>query len=220
MRADDSRQREDAAGVLVGADGDPGDAALSVHQRRGFHSPLQGARTGQAAADGQLPVVDEAGDARPRVFRHAARRAERRSRCRRFRHRSTRTTSANSARGSFIYSAHADQDASIRAANGWDGDRYALVKTPAGDALVWVTVWDTPGDAAEFMSAMDEVMLKRFNMQAARHRRAAALRDAEAHDRDGRARRRRPSRRAVRGRAGRHRARTSSISPRSRSSPR
>jgi hypothetical protein len=62
----------------------------------------------------------------------------------------------------FLYSHLRDQDRSIRASNGWDGDRYALIKTPAGNALVWATVWDTPGDAAEFMSAIDAVMVKRF----------------------------------------------------------
>jgi hypothetical protein len=63
----------------------------------------------------------------------------------------------------FLFRHTKDQDRSIRASNGWDGDRYALVKTPAGDAFVWVTVWDTPGDAAEFMSAVDGVMKARFN---------------------------------------------------------
>ena len=66
-----------------------------------------------------------------------------------------------------IYQHTKDQDASIRASNGWDGDRYALVKTPQGNALVWVTVWDRPGDAAEFMSAMDQVMRERFNIRPA-----------------------------------------------------
>jgi hypothetical protein len=62
----------------------------------------------------------------------------------------------------FIFQHTRDQDRSIRASNGWDGDRYALVKTPQGNALVWATVWDTPTDAAEFVSALDEVMVKRF----------------------------------------------------------
>jgi hypothetical protein len=65
----------------------------------------------------------------------------------------------------FIYQHTRDQDRSIRASNGWDGDRYALVKTPAGDAFVWGTVWDSPGDAAEFMSALDAVMQHRFNIK-------------------------------------------------------
>jgi hypothetical protein len=65
----------------------------------------------------------------------------------------------------FIYQHTRDQDRSIRASNGWDGDRYALVKTSNGNALVWVTVWDTPGDAAEFMSAVDAAMAARFNVR-------------------------------------------------------
>ena len=65
----------------------------------------------------------------------------------------------------FVFRYTSDQDRSIRASNGWDGDRYALVKTPGGDALVWATVWDSPGDAAEFMSAVDAVLLHRFNIK-------------------------------------------------------
>jgi hypothetical protein len=65
----------------------------------------------------------------------------------------------------YIFEHTRNQDASIRASNGWDGDRYALVKTPSGYALVWATVWDTQGDAAEFMSAIDQVMRERFNVR-------------------------------------------------------
>jgi hypothetical protein len=65
----------------------------------------------------------------------------------------------------FVYQHTNDQDRSIRASNGWDGDRYALVKTPAGDALVWASVWDTPNDGAEFMSAIDAVMAGRYNVR-------------------------------------------------------
>ena len=65
----------------------------------------------------------------------------------------------------FLFKWTNDQDRSIRASNGWDGDRYALVKTPAGNAFVWATVWDTPGDAAEFMSAIDSVMSARFDVR-------------------------------------------------------
>jgi hypothetical protein len=64
----------------------------------------------------------------------------------------------------YLYQHTRDQDLSIRASNGWDGDRYALVKTPAGNAFVWVTVWDTPNDGAEFMAAIDAVMRARFNI--------------------------------------------------------
>jgi hypothetical protein len=61
-----------------------------------------------------------------------------------------------------VYQFTRDQDQSIRAAGGWDGDRYRLVQTGGGSGLAWVTVWDTPGDAAEFVSALDDVMQKRF----------------------------------------------------------
>lgn len=36
------------------------------------------------------------------------------------------------------------------AAMGWGGDRYDVLETPAGDALVWWTVWDTPQAASRF----------------------------------------------------------------------
>src|SRR5262249_38712763 len=63
----------------------------------------------------------------------------------------------------FVYQHTRDQDRSIRAAAGWDGDRYMLVKLPTGGyGLAWATVWDTQEDAAEFMSALDDVMEKRF----------------------------------------------------------
>lgn len=54
-----------------------------------------------------------------------------------------------------------DADAT-RAAAGWDGDRYVLVRTPRGEGLAWLTVWDTPVDAAEFASAMGQAISKRF----------------------------------------------------------
>jgi hypothetical protein len=62
----------------------------------------------------------------------------------------------------FLYSQTHDQDGSIRASIGWDGDRYALVKTPAGNAFVWVSVWDTRQDGIEFIDALDQVMKERF----------------------------------------------------------
>jgi hypothetical protein len=43
-----------------------------------------------------------------------------------------------------------DRDSADRAAEGWDGDRYRLLDGPAGEALVWITVWDTERDALEF----------------------------------------------------------------------
>lgn len=52
------------------------------------------------------------------------------------------------------------------ASKGLDGDRYALVRTGAGDALVWVTVWDTPVDAVEFAEAAAAAIARRYRSTA------------------------------------------------------
>lgn len=62
----------------------------------------------------------------------------------------------------FLYEHLKDRDAAYRGAAGWDGDRYMLVETARGDALVWVSVWDTSVDAAEFHDLLDTSILKRF----------------------------------------------------------
>ena len=59
-----------------------------------------------------------------------------------------------------------DQAQAVRAAAGWDGDRYMVVKTPSGEGIIWLTVWDTPVDAAEFSDAMRESLARRWNVQA------------------------------------------------------
>ena len=55
-----------------------------------------------------------------------------------------------------------DQSSAVRGAAGWDGDRYQLVETARGDALVWATVWDTSIDAAEFFDLIDIALIKRY----------------------------------------------------------
>lgn len=54
-----------------------------------------------------------------------------------------------------------DQSESVRGATGWDGDRYALVRTASGDALVWVSVWDSPLDAALFRDIFERGLERR-----------------------------------------------------------
>lgn len=54
-----------------------------------------------------------------------------------------------------------DQSSAVRGAAGWDGDRYMLIETPRGDAIAWVSVWDTSIDAAEFFDLLDTSLLKR-----------------------------------------------------------
>lgn len=66
----------------------------------------------------------------------------------------------------FLYAHTRIEDLSIRASNGWDGDKYVLVKTPGGNAIVWVSVWDKRQDGIEIIDALDQVMKARFNRQA------------------------------------------------------
>ncbi len=63
----------------------------------------------------------------------------------------------------FLYEHVREQSSAVRGASGWDGDRYMVVETPRGEALVWVTVWDTPVDAAEFTEVLDRAIGRRFD---------------------------------------------------------
>jgi hypothetical protein len=64
----------------------------------------------------------------------------------------------------FLFQHLKDHTAAVGAAAGWDGDRYRVV--PAGKAggrgLVWVSVWDTPVDAAQFVDALGQAIGKRY----------------------------------------------------------
>lgn len=66
----------------------------------------------------------------------------------------------------FIFQHLKDQNESVRAATGWDGDRYILFKTPAGEGLVWLTVWDSAIEAGEFYDLTDRAIEKRFNAKS------------------------------------------------------
>jgi hypothetical protein len=63
----------------------------------------------------------------------------------------------------FLYEHMRDQAGAVRGAAGWDGDRYMVVQTPRGEALAWVTVWDSPVEAAEFTDALDRAIGRRFD---------------------------------------------------------
>lgn len=51
-----------------------------------------------------------------------------------------------------------------RAASGLSGDKFAVVKTAGGDALVWATVWDSPVDAADFLDVMGDAARRRYEL--------------------------------------------------------
>ncbi|MES2524880.1 MAG: hypothetical protein V4617_19435 [Gemmatimonadota bacterium] len=57
-----------------------------------------------------------------------------------------------------------DEPLARRAASGIDGDRYAVVETPAGEALVWVSVWDSSVDAAEFLDVFGDAIRRRYEI--------------------------------------------------------
>ena len=66
----------------------------------------------------------------------------------------------------FLFEHLRDQEVASRAAIGWGGDRYAVVHTPNGNALAWVTVWDSAIDAAEFVDALGQAMQLRYRAPA------------------------------------------------------
>jgi hypothetical protein len=67
----------------------------------------------------------------------------------------------------FLYELTRDQNTAFAAAAGWGGDRYMLLRFPQGDALVWVTAWDTALDAAEFGNALSTAVFRRYGSSLA-----------------------------------------------------
>ncbi|HXY29712.1 MAG TPA: hypothetical protein VEI06_03300 [Gemmatimonadaceae bacterium] len=68
----------------------------------------------------------------------------------------------------FLFEHLKDQAASVRGATGWAGDRYAILQTPKGDGVAWLTVWDSPAEATDFAQAAASVISKRFGAVAPR----------------------------------------------------
>ena len=66
----------------------------------------------------------------------------------------------------FIYEHLGDQNEAVRAATGWDGDRYVLFNTAGGEGLAWVTVWDSAVEAGEFYDIADQAIQKRFSAKS------------------------------------------------------
>ncbi|HSF01407.1 MAG TPA: hypothetical protein VLA62_00260, partial [Solirubrobacterales bacterium] len=56
----------------------------------------------------------------------------------------------------------ADTAAVRGAAQGWDGDRYALYKRDGDPAFAWTLLWDTPRNAERFARAYAQATVRRF----------------------------------------------------------
>jgi len=65
----------------------------------------------------------------------------------------------------FLFNHLQDQAAAVRGANGWDGDRLMVVRTPKGDGIAWFSVWDTALDAGEFADLLKSTISRRFGNQ-------------------------------------------------------
>jgi len=66
----------------------------------------------------------------------------------------------------FLYQHLKDNTVAVGAAAGWDGDRYRVVRAGKGLGIVWVSVWDTPFDEAQFVDALGQAIGKRYNTAA------------------------------------------------------
>jgi hypothetical protein len=67
----------------------------------------------------------------------------------------------------FLFEHLKDQNEAVRGASGWDGDRYAVVNTPQGPGIAWLTVWDSSVEAGEFFDLAGQAIEKRFGVKAA-----------------------------------------------------
>lgn len=68
----------------------------------------------------------------------------------------------------FLFQQLNDQNEAVRGATGWDGDRYAVVNTPQGQGIVWLTVWDSPVEAGEFFHLAGQAVETRYSTKAAK----------------------------------------------------
>ena len=62
----------------------------------------------------------------------------------------------------FLYQHSRDNRSAVDGAHGWGGDRYRIVNTAKGRGVVWATAWDTPMDAAQFVDALGQAIIRRY----------------------------------------------------------
>src|SRR3954464_8865050 len=63
----------------------------------------------------------------------------------------------------FFYKHLKNTGVAALAAAGWGGDQYAVVRTTKGDGIAWVSTWDTPLDAAEYVNALTSTIGMRYS---------------------------------------------------------
>jgi hypothetical protein len=66
----------------------------------------------------------------------------------------------------FLFQHSQNNTLAVEAASGWDGDRYRIVRSPTGAGVVWVSVWDSAVDAAQFVDALGQAIGKRYKTSA------------------------------------------------------
>ncbi len=65
-----------------------------------------------------------------------------------------------------VYQHLGNSTEAITAAQGWDGDRYRVIRSGTGRGIVWVTVWDSAMDAAQFVDALGQGIGRRYRAGA------------------------------------------------------
>jgi hypothetical protein len=66
----------------------------------------------------------------------------------------------------FLFQHSKDNASAIAGAHGWDGDRFRVSGAGKERRVVWATVWDSPLDAAEFVDALGQAVLRRYRAGA------------------------------------------------------
>ena len=66
----------------------------------------------------------------------------------------------------FVYQHTKSLPDAVGAAHGWDGDRYRVIRVGEETGIVWMTVWDSATDAAQFVDAVGQGIGKRYRTGA------------------------------------------------------
>jgi hypothetical protein len=62
----------------------------------------------------------------------------------------------------FLYQHSKDNRSAVDGAHGWGGDRYRIIRTPKGRGVAWATAWDSSVDAAQFVDALGQALVRRY----------------------------------------------------------